>query len=145
MEKKTCRIVIIGVIAALALLGVCAAFANGATPPGKSADAVAILKSQGVSCGSCASKIEKALMDRAGVAAVAVDVDNGRVTAAYDSGAIKPEQIADTVTALGYGSSVVRTLSLAEYRAIVGKGVSSQDAPRGGCGGGCCNKNRKAN
>nr|WP_269145409.1 heavy metal-associated domain-containing protein [Geomonas sp. RF6] len=103
------------------------------------------MKSKGVSCGSCAGKIEKALMEKPGVAAVEVDVDNGRVTAAYDSGAIKPEVIADTITGLGYGTTVVKAMSLDEYRAAAGKGDASQNAGRGGCGGGCCDKNRKAN
>jgi len=145
MEKKTC-VVRMGVIATFALLvGICAAVAIGATPPGKSADAVVILKSQGVSCGSCAGKIQKALMDQAGVAAVDVDVDKGQVTAAYDSRAVKPEAIADAVTAVGYSSSLVQTLSLEEYRATYGKSVAAQSTVSTGCGGGCCDKNRKRN
>jgi len=146
MESKMNRFMKVGFTAvALVLLGVGAVFAITSTAPARHADAVVILKAQGVTCGSCAGKIEKALKEKPGVAAVEVDVDNGRVTAAFDSTAVKPEILAETVTALGYGSNIQETLSLEQYRARAGRGVTAQNASAGGCGGGCCNKNKKVN
>jgi len=129
----------------LVLVGVGAVLATTTTSNAPRADAVVILKAKGMSCGSCGAKIEKALKEKPGVAAVEVDVDNGRVLAAFDSASIKPEVIAETVTALGYASDIVQTLSVEQYRALAGRGVTAQNGNYGGCGGGCCNKNKKTN
>src|SRR5512136_650281 len=90
-----------GLIAVAGLLiGVGAVFALNPNS-GPVADSVLVLKAQGVSCGSCAGKIEKALKEKPGVASVEVDVDSGGIAVAYDAKVAKPEILAETVTALG--------------------------------------------
>lgn len=131
------------VTAVLALvIGAGAVFALNQPGPGVVADSVVVMKSQGVTCGSCAGKIERALKEKPGVASVEVDVDAGRVIAAYDSKVAKPETLAETVTGLGYGSSILQVLSTEQFRAMAGRNVAVQTARSGGCGSGCCNKNR---
>lgn len=127
----------IAVILALAV-GAGVVFALNKPVSAVAADAVAVLKSQGVTCGSCAGKIEKALKEKHGVASVEVDVDAGRVVVAYDSKVVKPEILAETVTGLGYGSSIMQAMSADQYRATTGRDLPVQAAKAGGCG--CCNK-----
>ncbi|WP_298272414.1 heavy-metal-associated domain-containing protein [Geobacter sp.] len=129
---------VIGAILALAV-GAGVVFAIGQEGPELRADSVVVLKSLGLSCGSCASRIDKALRAKPGVASVAVDVDAGRVTVAYDSKGITPETIAETVTAAGYGSSILQTMTADQYQAMTGRKLASLAVPKaGGCGGGCC-------
>jgi len=132
----------VGIVAVFALvLGVSVASALNLSGSDVQADSVVVLKAQGVTCGSCAGKIEKALKEKPGVASVEVDVNNGGVAVAYDAKVIKPEILAETVTALGYESSIAQNFSAEEYRTVTGSGVASQSpAKSGGCG--CCNKNR---
>jgi copper chaperone CopZ len=108
---------------------------------GATADRVVVLQAEGMTWGGSVASIEKALQSKRGVASVEVDVDNGGVAVAYDAKVIKPEILAQTVTALGYESSVAQNFSAEEYRAVTGRDVASHStAKSGGCG--CCNKNR---
>lgn len=129
----------VAVVVALAI-GAGAVYALSQPGAGVKADSVAILKSQGVTCGSCAGKIEKALKEKPGVSSVEVDVDAGRVIVAYDSRAAKPEALAETVTGLGYGSSILQAMSAEQYRAATGRAAAAQTPKAAGCA--CCNKNR---
>ncbi|SNB45969.1 heavy-metal-associated domain-containing protein [Geobacter sp. DSM 9736] len=103
------------------------------TPP---ADTVVVLRTMGMTCGACAGKITDALEGKGGIASVQVEVGEGRVAVAYDSGAVKPEAIAERVTALGYGSSILQVLPSERYDA------ASAGASAGQSGCGCCNKNK---
>ena len=129
----------IAVILVLAV-GAGALFALNHPVPGVEADAVAVLKTKGVTCGSCAGKIEKAVKEKPGVASVEVDVDAGRVIVAYDSKVVKPETLVETVTGLGYGSSIMQVTSVDQYRATTGRDLPAQPT-KAGCA--CCNKNSK--
>ncbi len=142
MEKPASGLVRLGIATALVL--VTGAAVLGVNLPGAAAgaDSVTVLKAQGVTCGSCAGRIERALKEKAGVASVEVDVDNGGVAVAYDAKVIRPEILAETVTALGYQSRVVQNFAADEYRAATGRDVSAQ-APAQSAGCGCCN--RKSN
>lgn len=143
MVKPGKGVVKLGVVAVLALvIGAGAVFALNQPGSGALADSVAILKSQGVTCGSCAARIEKALKEKPGVASVDVDLDAGRVTVAFDSTVAKPEVLAETVTGLGYGSSVIQVMSMGQYRAATGRDVPAPAAKAGGGCGGCCNRSR---
>jgi copper chaperone CopZ len=132
----------VGIVAVFALvLGVNVASALNSSGSDVLADSVVVLKAQGVTCGSCAGKIEKALKEKSGVASVEVDVDNGGIAVAYDAKAAKPEILADTVTVLGYENSILQNFSADEYRAVTGRNVASVSSEKsGGCG--CCNKNK---
>jgi copper chaperone CopZ len=130
------------IVVAGLLIGAGAVFALNPNS-GPVADSVVVLKSMGVTCGSCAGRIEKALKEKPGVASVEVDVDSGGVAVAYDAKIAKPEILAETVTALGYESSILQNFSAEQYRTVTGRNVASvSPAKSGGCGGGCCNKNR---
>jgi copper chaperone CopZ len=100
------------------------------------ADAVAVLKTGGMTCGSCAGRIEKALREKPGVATVEVDVDGGQVVVAYDSKVAKPDALAGSVTGIGYGSSVLRTFSAEEYKTLTGVDIGGKKGNPAGCA--CC-------
>ena len=121
--------------AVIGVLGVLALFVR----VGSTADFVAVLKTSGMSCGACASRIEKYLRSKPGVASVQVDIDGGRVIVGYDSKITKAERMAESITAIGFGSSVLENLSAEEYRRSTGKDISLQK-PKAGCA--CCNKDR---
>jgi len=142
MIKTVKGAVKLGVAVVLALgIGGGAVFAVNQPDPGAEADSVVVMKTQGMTCGSCAGKIEKSLKEKPGVASVEVDVDNGGIAVAYDAKVATPEILAETVTALGYESSILQNFSVEQYRALTGRNVASASpAKSGGCG--CCNKNR---
>ena len=131
MEMKK-RINLLLVVAVVALLVVCA-FAVRI----EAADSVALLRAQGMTCGSCAGKVESGLKKVKGVDTVEVDVAAGTVTVGYDSRMVKPEKLAEHVTAIGYGSSILKSCSVEEYKAMTGK--TPTRAGKSGCG--CCAKN----
>ncbi|MCM2263938.1 MAG: heavy-metal-associated domain-containing protein [Desulfuromonadales bacterium] len=112
-------------------------FANNArTEP----DSVVVLKTLGMTCGSCAGKIENALLGKPGVADVRVNVEAAQVIAAYDARVTSPEELADAVTTAGFRSGVVQKLPLEKYRAMTGQNVSGKDqSGKSGCGSSCCN------
>jgi periplasmic mercuric ion binding protein len=105
---------------------------------GERPDSVVALKTLGMTCESCSEKITKALQRHKGVASVEVDVDAGRVIAAYNSKSAKAEELAGTVTGLGYGSTVLQVLSAEQYREMTGRSLPVRTAMGSGCGG-CCN------
>ena len=122
-------------MAALGLvLGAGAAFSSG------SPDTVTVLKSTGLSCGGCASKIAKALETVPGVASQEVDIETGRVTVWHDSTAT-PKTLAETVSNAGYQSTVQETMSSEDYHSKTGKSAPAKTRS-GGCGG-CCDRSKK--
>lgn len=137
--RKRIGVVVASAVVIALLIGAGVVFAVGQGMNLRGVDAVVELKTLGLSCGSCALRIEKALKAEPGVSSVQVDVDAGRVSVAYDSSRIKPEAIAERVTATGYGSSILQILTPAQYKAATGRTVATAGAgPTGGCGGGCC-------
>ncbi|MEO1660781.1 MAG: heavy metal translocating P-type ATPase [Pseudomonadota bacterium] len=62
------------------------------------------LSVRGAKCGGCLSKIERALMALAGVERARMNLSNGKLLVTW-AGSISANQIAETVTALGYGVS----------------------------------------
>ena len=126
---------IVLVLTAIALL-VVFAFSVRIKP---TADYVAVLRTAGITCGSCGSKIEKALQAKEGVASVEVDAYGGWVIVGYDSKKVKPEVIASTVSGLGYWSNVAELLRVERFRAITGRDPGAKMKSIG-CGGGCGNR-----
>lgn len=143
MAKTLKEALKLGVVAVVALVvGAGAVLALNRPGPDVEPDSVVVLKSLGVTCGSCAGKIEKALNGKPGVGTVAVDVDSGQVIVSYDAKVARPESLAETVTAAGFGSSILQNFSMEQYQALTGRSVSAvAQAKTGGCGGGCCPKN----
>jgi len=104
-----------------------------------SPDSVVVLKTLGMTCASCSGKIMKVLHAQQGVTSAEVDVPGGRVTVWYDSKQSGPERLAQSVTAIGYGSSILMNRPADEFRAMTGRsGSAMARAGGGGCGGGCC-------
>lgn len=103
---------------------------------GATADSVAVLKTAGMTCGSCSSKISKALEALSGVAATEVDVAGGWVIVGYDTKTIKPEELAEKVTKTGFGSSVHVVLTPEQFKQITGTNIGEKAAPSKGCCGG---------
>lgn len=131
--KKEKIVNIVLVLTAIALLVVFAFYVR--IKP--TADNVAVLLTAGMTCGSCAGKIEKALQAKEGVASVEVEVEGGWVIVGYDSKKVRPEAIASAVSALGYWSRVAELLSVERFRKITGRNPGDGVAGKAGCGGGC--------
>jgi copper chaperone CopZ len=122
------------VLTVLVILGVCAFFVRiGAT-----ADAVVVLRTGGMTCGSCVSKITKALENVHGVAATEVDLQGGWVIAGYDSKLVAPERLAEKVVKTGFDSKVQMVLTPEQFRKLAGRDIGKQAAAGGCCGSGDC-------
>ena len=65
-----------------------------------------ILRSGQLTCPSCITKIERALTTLEGVSAAKVHFTTGRIEVEHDPERVRPEQLASTVTALGYAARV---------------------------------------
>lgn len=135
MKSKITNIVILAAV--VTLLSVLAFYIRiGAT-----ADSVAVLKTTGMTCGSCSSKITKALESLKGVAVTEVDVGGGWVVVGYDTKTVKPEALAEKVNGAGFGSNVHVVLTPEQFKQITGRSIGQNAAPSKGCcggkGGGC--------
>lgn len=101
-------------------------------------NAVAALKTIGMTCGSCADKIEKALRPMNGVAGVEVDVNGGWVLVGYDTASANPETFAGAVRKAGFKSWLMKQMSLADFRRVSGRDFGAKAVRSGGCGTGGC-------
>lgn len=99
------------------------AFAINAVPK---PDSVVVLKTLNMTCGSCAKTIEKTLLGKPGVGEVSVDVAAAQVVVIYDARITNPETLAAAVTAAGYQSGIVQSLSLERFREITGRSGSEK-------------------
>lgn len=104
---------------------------------GATADSVAVLQTTGMTCGSCSSRITKALESVKGVAVTEVDVAGGWVIVGYDTKMVKPETLAERVTGAGFNTKLSEVLTPEQFRQITGRNVGHNAASSGGCGGGC--------
>jgi P-type Cu+ transporter len=57
---------------------------------------------RGMNCASCASTVERALRQRAGVGSVAVSYSSGTAKVAYDEAQVRPSELASLIEPLGY-------------------------------------------
>ena len=104
---------------------------------GATADSVAVLQTSGMTCGSCSSRITKALESVKGVAVTEVDVNGGWVIVGYDTKVVKPETLAEKVTGTGFNSKLSEVLTPEQFRQITGRNIGQNATSSGGCGGGC--------
>lgn len=111
---------------------------------GATADAVAVIRTSGMTCGSCSDKITRVLSREKGVAVTEVDVKGGWVVVGYDTKSVKPEVLSQKISGAGYGSSIQAVLTPEQFRQITGRdiGKGSSAGGCGGCGpnGGCGSK-----
>lgn len=105
------------------------------------ANSIAVLKTSGMTCGSCSSKITTALEAQKGVAVTEVDVEGGWVIVGYDTKTVKPEILAEKVTSTGFTSNVHLVLTPEQFKQTTGRYLGKKSEPGSGCcggkGGGC--------
>jgi len=100
------------------------------------ATAVAVLKTSGMTCGSCSEKISDALKNVKGVTHTEVDLGGGYVIIGFDDALTSPESLAQQVSKTGYNSTVQKVLTPAQFREISGRELGRLARADGGCG--CC-------
>ncbi len=129
MKNRIVNVVIL--VSAVILLSVLAFYVKiGAT-----ADSVAVLRTTGMTCSSCSSKITKALETLKGVAVIEVDVEGGWVVVGYDTKTVKPDALAAEVNNSGFGSNVHMVLTPEQFKQITGREIGKNASTSGGCGG----------
>jgi copper chaperone CopZ len=102
---------------------------------GATADSVAVLKTTGMTCGSCSSKITKALETLKGVAVTEVDVEGGWVVVGYDTKTVKPDALAALVSNTGFGSNVHMVLTPEQFKQVTGRDIGAKAIRSSGCCG----------
>lgn len=104
-------------------------------------DSIAVLKTTGMTCGSCSAKISRALEAQKGVAVTEVDVAGGWVIVGYDTKSVKPDALAQKVTDTGFNSLVHLVLTPEQFKQTTGRDLGIKTEPGSGCcggkGGGC--------
>lgn len=141
MKKRIINVMIF--VAAVTFLSVLAFYVR----VGATADSVAVLRTTGMTCGSCSNKINKALETLKGVAVAEVDVEGGWVVVGYDTKTVKPEGLAEKVIGAGFGSNVHKVLTPEQFKQITGRDIGAKAAPTSGCCGGKsggCGSNKKS-
>jgi copper chaperone CopZ len=98
-------------------------------------DSIAVLKTTGMTCGSCSSKITTALESLKGVAATEVDVEGGWVVVGYDRKTVIPEALVENVNGAGFGSKVHKILTPEQFKQLTGRDIGMETSSSGGCGG----------
>lgn len=66
------------------------------------------LNVKGMFCVGCASKVEKTLNKTPGVQSVQVNYEQNRALIEYDTTKLNPDKLAETVTDIGFESTVSR-------------------------------------
>lgn len=102
---------------------------------GATADSIAVLKTSGMTCGSCSSKITRALESLKGVAVTEVDVEGGWVVVGYDKKDVKPESLAAKVNDTGFVSNVQAVLTPEQFKQVTGRDIGKKTSTSSGCGG----------
>jgi len=102
---------------------------------GVTADSVAVLRTTGMTCNSCSSKIMVALQGVKGVAVTEVDVAGGLVVVGYDTKSVTPDALAEKVNGAGFASAVYRILTPEQFKQITGRDIGKKSASNSGCCG----------
>lgn len=129
MEKRTENIIL-----ALVVVAVMGAFAF-AIQSRPIADQVVVMAVSGINCGVI-SDIETNLYAQKGVAAVAVNPNEGNVTIGYDSAIIQSNSIAATMMRLGYEIQALKQFDIDTFNMTQGS-VTGTKLAVVGCGGAC--------
>lgn len=88
------------------------------TASGTGEFALAEFSVRNLSCGSCVQNIRTALEGVEGVGPVEVSVTSGRARVEYVPSAVNPDSIAGRIAEAGYPASLVRQLSVDDYRLL---------------------------
>lgn len=105
---------------------------------GATADQVVVLRTMGMTCGSCVKKISEKLQSQKGVAATEVDLESGLVLAGYDSKQTAPEKLAQAVQSTGFYSQVTQVITPQQFRSITGRDLGGKAVAGGCCGSRGC-------
>jgi copper chaperone CopZ len=105
---------------------------------GATADKVVVLKTAGMTCGKCGTKVNEALQSVQGVAATEVDLARGCVIAGYDSRQVAPEKLAQKVVAAGFVSKVQMVLTPEQFKKMAGHDICTPRTCSGSCGNKGC-------
>ncbi len=70
-------------------------------------DSTISLKIEGMTCGMCVSRIEKALNALDSVSEATVNLDENRADVKYDSGSVKIEELIAVIEEAGYNASAL--------------------------------------
>lgn len=73
---------------------------------GRKNTATARLVVEGMKCGSCAERVEKAVCQLPGIASVRVDLASGDVTVDHEPEKVAPEQIRQQIASAGYTANI---------------------------------------
>jgi len=103
---------------------------------GATADSVAVLKTSGMTCGSCANRITRALETVQGVAASEVDLEGGWVLVGYDTKIVKPEALVEKVNQAGFSSNLHQVLTAEQFKQSNGRFLGQKSESGSGCCGG---------
>lgn len=84
----------------------------------------------GMSCSACSAKVERSVSKLDGVQAVSVNLLTNSMAVDFDSNALTPEQIVETVVHAGYGASVSRPQAVRQTVQKTASGPTVQDELR---------------
>ena len=111
------------------------------------ADSIAVLKTSGMTCGSCSSKITAVLEAQKGVAVTEVDVEGGWVVVGFDTKTVKPELLAEKVTGSGFNSTLQFVMTPEQFKQTTGRKLGEKAKTGSGCcggKGGVCSTGKKS-
>lgn len=140
IKKLVSGLIVLSVVGMLIYLGLHVNISSASE-----ANSVAIIRSSGMTCSSCSSKIARALGSVKGVAVTEVDVEGGVVIVGYDRASVQPENLAQRISGAGYASNLDRVLTPEQFRQIAGRDINAGTVQASGCcgmkNGGCNSKN----
>src|SRR5674476_760087 len=99
------------ILSGIVLLAILASFVR----VGATANSVVVLRTAGMTCGSCAEKVTRALQSERGVASTEVDLEGGRVMAGFDAKLTGPEKLAAKVASAGFASRLQAVLTPEQF------------------------------
>jgi mercuric ion binding protein len=114
---------------------------------GAGADSIAVLKTSGMTCGSCSKLISSGLETVKGVAVTEVDVEGGWVIVGYNTKTVNPEILAEKVRKSGFSSAVYAVLTPEQFRQTTGREIGKAAVSGSGCCGGKsggCNSGKRS-
>jgi copper chaperone CopZ len=133
MLKSKCKfLAIIGATIALVFFGLVLQF-NAA------ANAVAVFQTQGIDSTDASLKVKKSLSETGGVSSVRLDPARGIILAVFDSRAVDPRIVAESLTRQGFPTRIGELMTMREYNAIT-SGSAGCESGNSGCGN--CSKNK---
>jgi copper chaperone CopZ len=100
---------------------------------GITSDAVAVLKTAGMTCSSCSGKVTSALQSQRGVSVAEVDIEGGWVVVGYDTKLVKPDQLAERVSSAGFVSTIHQVLTPEQFKQISGHTLGKTKSTCSGC------------